>query len=238
MSAAAPTLSLTPTPPSPVNIWPSDQPAPKAFTRIRLATLADVPVIHKLIFQMAAYYKLTHLFSATEESLASTLFNSPPFQSFTVFLLEVSPHDFAPPTPNPGVDVHYPPVVKPVDLGAPVTDMDQDSFKSAGNEWDVVVAGFVIFFPNYSTFLSKPGFLVEDLFVREGYRRNGFGKMLLSAVAAQAVKMGYGRVELVVLDWNENAFKFYKKMGMEVLPQWKICRLAGDALRAYGGSNW
>uniref|UniRef100_A0A7N1A4X8 N-acetyltransferase domain-containing protein n=2 Tax=Kalanchoe fedtschenkoi TaxID=63787 RepID=A0A7N1A4X8_KALFE len=237
MAAAAPPPNPTPTPPSPINIWPSDQPTPKVFTRIRLATLADVPVIYKLIHQMAVFEKLTHLFSATEESLASTLFNSPPFQSFTVFLLEVSPHDFAPPTPNPGVDVHYPPVVKAVDLGAPLTDLEQDNFRSAGNEWDVVVAGFVLFFPNYSTFLSKPGFYVEDLFVRECYRRNGFGKMLLSAVAAQAVKMGYGRVELVVLDWNENAIKFYKEMGMEVLQEWRICRLAGDALRAYGGSN-
>ena len=68
-----------------------------------------------------------------------------------------------------------------------------------------MVGGFVLFFPNYSTFLGKPGFYVEDLFVRECYRRKGFGKMLLSAVAAQAAKMGRGRVDWVVLDWNVNA---------------------------------
>ncbi|CAM8893042.1 unnamed protein product [Rhodiola kirilowii] len=234
MAAAAPPPNPSPTPPSPINIISSDQPSPKVFTRIRLATLSDVPVIHKLIHQMAVFEKLTHLFSATEDSLASTLFNSPPFKSFTVFILEVSPHDFPPPTPNPSADVHFPPLVKPVELETPVTDLEQDEFRSAGRDWDVVVAGFVLFFPNYSTFLSKPGFYIEDLFVRECYRRKGFGKMLLSAVASQAVKMGYGRVEWVVLDWNVNAIKFYEEMGAQVLQEWRVCRLTGDALRAYG----
>jgi RimJ/RimL family protein N-acetyltransferase len=56
---------------------------------------------------------------------------------------------------------------------------------------------------------------------------------LLSAVASQAVKMGYGRVEWVVLDWNVNAIKFYEEMGANVLPEWRICRLTGPALEAY-----
>lgn len=90
-----------------------------------------------------------------------------------------------------------------------------------------MVSGFVLFFPNYSTFLAKPGFYVEDLFVRECYRRKGLGRMLLSAVAAQAAKMGYGRVEWVVLDWNVNAIKFYEEMGAMILPEWRICRLTG-----------
>ena len=96
-----------------------------------------------------------------------------------------------------------------------------------------MVGGFVLFFPNYSTFLGKPGFYVEDMFVRECYRRKGFGKMLLSAVAAQAVKMGYGRVEWAVLDWNVNAIKFYEEMGAKVLQEWRICRLTDEALQAY-----
>ena len=58
--------------------------------------------------------------------------------------------------------------------------------------------------------------------------------MLLSAVAQQAVKMGYGRVEWTVLDWNVNAIKFYEEMGAKVLQEWRICRLTGEALQAYG----
>lgn len=99
------------------------------------------------------------------------------------------------------------------------------------------MAGFVLFFPNYSTFLAKPGFYIEDLFVRECYRRKGLGKMLLSAVAQQAARMGYGRVEWVVLDWNENAIKFYEEMGAQILQEWRVCRLTGDALQAYASSH-
>lgn len=111
-------------------------------------------------------------------------------------------------------------------------DPEWEVFKS--EDENVVVAGFVLFFPNFSTFLGKPGFYVEDIFVRECYRRKGLGKVLLSAVAKQAVKMDYGRVEWVVLDWNENAIRFYKEMGAQILPEWRICRLTGKSLEVYG----
>lgn len=99
------------------------------------------------------------------------------------------------------------------------------------------MVGFVLFFPNYSTFLAKPGFYIEDLFVREPYRKKGFGRMLFTAVAAQAAKMGYGRVEWVVLDWNVNAIQFYEEMGAKILPDWRVCRLTGDALEAFAHVN-
>ncbi|CAD5320806.1 unnamed protein product [Arabidopsis thaliana] len=67
--------------------------------------------------------------------------------------------------------------------------------------------------------------------------RKGFGSMLLTAVAKQAVKMGYGRVEWVVLDWNVNAIKFYEQMGAQILQEWRVCRLTGDALEAFDQVN-
>lgn len=73
--------------------------------------------------------------------------------------------------------------------------------------------------------------------MREPYRRKGFGSMLLTAVAKQAVKMGYGRVEWVVLDWNANAIKFYEQMGAQILQEWRVCRLTGDALQAFDNVN-
>lgn len=73
--------------------------------------------------------------------------------------------------------------------------------------------------------------------MRECYRRKGLGKMLLSAVAKQAAKMGYGRVEWVVLEWNMNAIKFYEEMGAKILPEWRTCRLAGETLEAYGDAE-
>jgi GNAT superfamily N-acetyltransferase len=205
------------------------------FARIRVATRSDVPHIHKLIHQMAVFEKLTHLFATTEASLTETLFDSTagasPFHTFTVFILEASPNPFTPTVAQSG----FTPITKTINLDLPITDPESDTFRSAGN--DVVVAGFVLFFPNYSTFLSKPGFYVEDLYVRECYRRKGLGKMLLSAVAAQAAKMGYGRVEWVVLDWNINAIRFYEGMGAQVFNEWRICRLTGEALQAYATNN-
>ena len=90
-----------------------------------------------------------------------------------------------------------------------------------------------MFFPNYSMFLAKPSFHIEGIHVRECYRRKGLGKMLLSAVAAQAAKVKYGRVEWMVLDWNVSAIKFYERMGAQISPDYRLCRLAGEALEAY-----
>ncbi|KAK6136050.1 hypothetical protein DH2020_030216 [Rehmannia glutinosa] len=230
MAAAAP-----PPPPTAAPIT-LPEPTPSGhtlFTRIRLATIDDVPHIHKLIHQMAVFERLTHLFEATTASLAATLFPPnapPPFTSFTIFLLELSSSPF-PPSQNP----HFTPVLKSLHLDLPIDDPEKEAFRSSANDSinDVTVGGFVLFFPNYSSFLAKPGFYIEDIFVRECYRKKGLGKRLLSAVAAQAAKMGYGRVEWVVLDWNVNAIKFYEQMGAQILPEWRICRLTGEALQAH-----
>ncbi|KAK6933392.1 GNAT domain [Dillenia turbinata] len=204
-----------------------------SYVRIRLATQSDVPHIHKLIHQMAVFEGLTHLFATTESSLSSTLFKSPPFTALTVFILEVSLSPFPPTQPDPTLS-QFTPVETRVILNSPIVDEDYETFRVVGEEClDAVVAGHVFFFPNYPSFLSKPGFYVEDLFVREPYRRIGFGKMLLSAVAKQAVKMGFARVDWMVLGWNVNAIKFYEEMGAEVLEGWRPCRLGGDALQAY-----
>ncbi|KAK7355325.1 hypothetical protein VNO80_14580 [Phaseolus coccineus] len=201
------------------------------FTRIRLATPSDIPHIHKLIHQMAVYERLTHLFSATESSLSATLFSPTvqPFHSFTIFLLEASPTPF--PFSTFDSNPFFKPITKLVNLSLPFEDPERDTFKSMD---DVTVTGFVLFFPNYSTFLGKPGFYLENLYVRECYRRMGFGKMLLSAVAKEAVKMKYGRVDWVVLDWNVNALRFYEDMGGEMVEEYKFFRLTGKALEACG----
>ncbi|KAJ4720766.1 putative Tyramine N-feruloyltransferase 4/11 [Melia azedarach] len=231
MAAAAPPPPPAPAPEPSMTLEDSAIRSHPLFSRIRLATPSDVPHMHKLIHQMAVFERLTHLFSATESSLSATLFNSAPFTSFTIFLLEVSPNPFTP--------LHnsaFPPSDRVIHLDLPIVDPERDTFISDRVN-DVAVAGFVLFFPNYSTFLAKPGFYIEDLFVRECYRRKGLGRMLLSAVAKQAVKMGYGRVEWVVLDWNVNAIKFYEEMGAKVHEEWRICRLTGEALEAYGNTN-
>jgi len=90
--------------------------------------------------------------------------------------------------------------------------------------------GFVLFFHNYSTFLGRPGLYIEDLFVDESFRRRGFGRALLLYVARLARERDCGRLEWSVLDWNEPAVAFYKKLGAVPMSEWTIFRVTGDSL--------
>ena len=91
-------------------------------------------------------------------------------------------------------------------------------------------AGFALFFHNYSTFLARPGIYLEDLFVLPAMRSRGVGKALLREVARIARDRQCGRLEWSVLDWNEPAIEFYRRMGAQVMPDWRICRLSGEGI--------
>jgi len=90
--------------------------------------------------------------------------------------------------------------------------------------------GFALFFTNYSTFLTKPGIYLEDLFVLPDYRGLGIGKALLVRLAQLTLERDCGRLEWSVLDWNQPAIGFYQRMGATVLPDWRICRVTGAAI--------
>ena len=94
--------------------------------------------------------------------------------------------------------------------------------------------GFALFFPNYSTFLGKPGLYLEDLFVLPEWRGHGFGRGLLTHLARIALERGYGRFEWSVLDWNEPAIGFYESLGAKLMDGWSIFRVTGDALAKLG----
>ena len=96
-------------------------------------------------------------------------------------------------------------------------------------------AGFALFFPNFSTFLGKPGLYLEDLFVRPEYRRQGLGLALMKRLAQIAVERGRGRFEWSVLDWNEPAIGFYESLGAKLMDGWSIVRVNGEALTALAG---
>ncbi len=97
--------------------------------------------------------------------------------------------------------------------------------------------GFVLFFTNYSTFLTQPGIYLEDIFVLPEYRGMGIGKALLTHLATLAVERGCGRLEWSVLDWNEPAIAFYRRIGASVLEDWRICRLTGESLTQLADSK-
>jgi GNAT superfamily N-acetyltransferase len=98
------------------------------------------------------------------------------------------------------------------------------------------VVAFALFFTNFSTFLAQPGLYLEDLYVKPERRGSGIGKALLTRLAALAVERGCGRFEWSVLDWNANAIRFYEGMGAMVMPDWRICRVTGDALATLGAA--
>ena len=99
------------------------------------------------------------------------------------------------------------------------------------------VVGFALFFTNFSTFLARPGLYLEDLYVQPALRGRGLGKALLEHLGALAVERGCGRFEWSVLDWNANAIAFYEKMGATVMPDWRICRVTGEALAKFGSGQ-
>jgi GNAT superfamily N-acetyltransferase len=97
-------------------------------------------------------------------------------------------------------------------------------------EWDGEVAGYEFLYDFYSSF-EGPGLFVEDIYVRETFRSKGIGKALMAEAAAIAVREGYWAMRWEVLDWNQPAIDFYKKLGARFLDDWKEVRLERDALR-------
>lgn len=99
-------------------------------------------------------------------------------------------------------------------------------------EVDGEPAGFALFFHNFSTFLGKRGLYLEDLFVRPAFRGAGLGRHLMAALARIALQRDCGRFEWSVLDWNQPAIDFYRRLGATGMDEWTVQRLEGPALHA------
>ncbi|MGW0611489.1 N-acetyltransferase family protein [Streptomyces sp. NPDC002788] len=91
--------------------------------------------------------------------------------------------------------------------------------------------GYALWFPRFSTWTGTRGMHLEDLYVRPQARGAGHGKALLAALAATCRRNGYDRFEWWVLAWNTPTIDFYKSLGVELLEEWKVCRLSGEPLR-------
>jgi GNAT superfamily N-acetyltransferase len=157
--------------------------------QIRPATPADVPVILRMIKELADYEKLADQVVADDALLRESLFGARPAAEVILAF--------------------------------------------AGDE----PVGFAVYFHTFSTFLARAGIYLEDLFVVPAWRANGVGKQLLSRVAQIAVERGCGRMEWSVLDWNEPAIGFYKKLGARPMDEWTVFRLTGDTLNRAAGAS-
>ncbi len=99
-------------------------------------------------------------------------------------------------------------------------------------EYQNQIAGFALYFYNFSTFLGKPGIYLEDLFVKENYRGLGIGKQLIQSLVNLAQQEDLGRVEWSVLDWNTPSIEFYNRLGAVALDDWITYRLTSDKFQS------
>jgi GNAT superfamily N-acetyltransferase len=115
------------------------------------------------------------------------------------------------------------------DLGAALFGPEPAVFAYVA-EHEGRLAGFALWFLNFSTWQCQHGVYLEDLYVRPELRGHGYGRQLLAELAALCVERGYGRLDWNVLDWNEPSIGFYRSLGAVSLDDWVTFRLAGPAL--------
>lgn len=97
--------------------------------------------------------------------------------------------------------------------------------------------GFAVYFFNFSTWLGRPGLYLEDLFVRPDKRGHGYGRALLIELARVAQQRRCGRMEWAVLDWNDPAIQFYRKLGAQPMDEWTVFRLTSDGIAKLAASG-
>lgn len=103
-------------------------------------------------------------------------------------------------------------------------------------EVDSRPAGFALFFHNFSTFIGKPGLYLEDLYIDPAFRGQGLGSRFFSELAKIALARDCARMEWSVLDWNEPAIKFYKKLRAKPMSEWTVQRLTRTEIEALAKS--
>jgi diamine N-acetyltransferase len=102
---------------------------------------------------------------------------------------------------------------------------------------DGEIAGFALWFKNYSTWTGTAGIYLEDLFISPQYRGKGYGKALLVYLAKKCIDNGWQRFQWWVLDWNEPSIAFYKSLGAVPMDEWTVFRVSGDALERLANSS-
>ncbi|NPV35130.1 MAG: GNAT family N-acetyltransferase [Bacteroidales bacterium] len=84
--------------------------------------------------------------------------------------------------------------------------------------------GMAFWFFTYSTWKGKELYL-EDLVVKEAWRRRGIGRLLFEELLNLAYQYKVKRMRWQVLHWNEPAFHFYRKYRAATSDQWLNCML-------------
>lgn len=110
-------------------------------------------------------------------------------------------------------------------LDALTADLGRTYWAFVYEKEEVGIVAYAIVFPIYSTFRTKSSLYLEDLYVAEDHRHQGIGREMLEFLIDEAKRLGYGRFEWSVLDWNQPAIDLYEKLGATVYPDWRKCRI-------------
>ena len=94
--------------------------------------------------------------------------------------------------------------------------------------------GFMLYFFSYSTFWGRANLYLEDLFIDETYRHQGYGKLMFNALSKIALKNECKRIDWMCLDWNQKSIEFYKSLGAKSLDQWITFRLEDQEIEKLG----
>lgn len=122
---------------------------------------------------------------------------------------------------------------------ADVDDVRKSIFEK--RQAEVVIAevdekpiGFMLYFFSYSTFWGRANLYLEDLFIDEAYRHQGYGKLMFKALAKIAVKNDCKRIDWMCLDWNQKSIEFYQSLGAKPLNEWITFRLEDQEIEKLG----
>ncbi|KAK4040688.1 acyl-CoA N-acyltransferase [Parachaetomium inaequale] len=177
---------------------------------VRHARREDVPAILDLIRELADYEHALDSVEATEAKLLETIAFAPSESSTTTSSSSSSNSSPLPQT-------------EPTSPSKPARCLVLSTPAGA-------VAGIALYFYNYSTWRARPGIYLEDLYVKQSERKNGYGKRLLVELAKEVVAMQGGRLEWAVLKWNEPSIKFYESIGAQMMSEWVGMRVDGEGL--------
>ena len=113
----------------------------------------------------------------------------------------------------------------------------QPKFRVLIAEWQKQPAGYALFFDYYSTFRGRSGIFLEDIYVLERFRAQGVGKALFARLAAIVLREYRAGIMFNVLDWNNKAIDFYRRIGATFLDNWRTICLEGTALERLGAPD-
>ena len=98
------------------------------------------------------------------------------------------------------------------------------------------LVGFLVYYFVPFTYRAKPNLIVKELYIADGYRSRGVGKLLMKAVAKEAEQGGCGMIKWHVAKWNDRGIQFYERLGATIDPNWHEFQMSETVFRDLAAS--